>query len=93
MKSIQLGFVGLLLALTPWSVRADIPPPPGYIEQCTVEKQCKNTEEGDACFVADYHQPATCKKKHEKDGFVYKCQAGGGHSWTEIFCRPKAPKK
>ena len=81
------------MALTPRHALADIPPPDGYVEQCTIAKVCKSTEEGDSCFVMDYKDPTQCARKHAKDGFTFKCKAGGGHSWTEIFCRPKAAKK
>ena len=67
---------------------ADVPPPPGYVEQCTVEKQCKKDEDGDACG-AWHGDRDKCKKLHAKDGFTYKCSTHGASVWTEIYCRPK----
>lgn len=67
---------------------ADIPPPPGYVEQCTIEKQCKKEEEGDACS-AWHGERDKCEKKHAQDGFVRKCRTGGASVWTEVYCRAK----
>lgn len=81
----------LMLAsvLLPVQARADVPPPPGYVEQCTIEKQCKKGEEGDAC--RGWHGDREgCQKRHASDGFVYKCRSRGASVWTEVFCRPKA---
>jgi len=69
--------------------RADIAPPPGYVESCSIEKQCGKNEEGDACRAWHGDRDA-CKKKHEKDGFVYRCKARGASVWTEVWCRSKA---
>lgn len=67
---------------------ADIPPPPGYVEQCTIEKQCTKAEEGDACG-AWHGDRDKCEKKHASDGFVRKCKTRGASVWTEVYCRPK----
>lgn len=74
--------------LLPLGARADIPPPPGYTEQCTVAKQCKKSEEGDACR-AWHGDREVCQKRHASDGFVYKCKTRGASVWTEVYCRPK----
>lgn len=67
---------------------ADVPPPPGYVEQCTVEKQCKKDEEGDACG-AWHGDRDKCEKKHAQDGFVRRCKTRGASVWTEVYCRPR----
>ena len=76
------------VVLTPLLGYADVPPPPGYVEQCTIEKQCKKEEEGDACS-AWHGDRDTCQKKHAQDGFVFKCKSRGASVWTEVYCRPK----
>jgi 3-methyladenine DNA glycosylase Mpg len=73
------------------SALADVPPPPGYVEQCTVEKQCQKNEDGDACS-AWHGDHDKCKKLHQSDGFVYKCSTRGASVWTEVYCRPKGSK-
>lgn len=84
-------WIALALALLPAGAGADIPPPPGYIEQCTIEKQCKKNEEGDACR-AWHGDRDGCKKRHASDGFVFKCQTRGASVWTEVYCRPKGKR-
>lgn len=74
--------------LLPALVRADIPPPAGYVEQCTIEKQCTKDEEGDACR-AWHGDREVCTKKHAQDGFSLKCRSRGASVWTEVYCRPK----
>ena len=72
--------------------RADVPPPPGYVEQCTIEKQCGKAEEGDYCH-AWHGDPDACSKKHAGDGFVHKCRTRGASVWNEVWCGPKEHKK
>ncbi len=83
-------FVAVLISHTGFAL-ADVPPPPGYVEQCTIEKQCQKHEEGDACS-AWHGDRDTCKKRHASDGFVYKCSTRGASAWTEVYCRAKKPK-
>lgn len=82
----------LLAFLLPGVSFADVPRPPNYVETCTVEKQCKANEDGDSCD-AWHGESDNCKKLHEKDGFIFKCRAGGASVWKEIYCRPKAKNK
>ncbi len=86
MRGIRLIFFAA--ALAPLPALADVPPPPGYVEQCTIEKQCKPTEEGTSCGT--WHgERDKCKQQHTSDGFVYKCSTRGASVWTEVYCRPK----
>ena len=88
-RALPLGllfFAGLVLGTS--VVSADVPPPPGYVESCTVEKQCTKNEEGDACS-AWHGERDKCEKKHAQDGFVRKCKTRGASVWTEVYCRPK----
>jgi hypothetical protein len=68
--------------------KADVPPPPNYVESCTVAKQCRPGEEGTTCGT--YHgEPDKCRKLHASDGFVHKCNTRGASVWSEVYCRPK----
>ncbi len=78
---------GLVSAAT---AHADLAPPPGYVESCTVDKQCTKEEDGDVCATY-FKEPNKCKDKHASDGFVYRCKTRGGSNWSEVWCRPKAP--
>lgn len=79
------------LWLLPTAARADVPPEPGYVEKCTIEKQCKKNEEGDACR-AWHGDRDVCSRKHAADGFEYKCRTRGASVWSEVYCRAKADK-
>jgi len=80
--------VGGALLVIP-AARADIPPPEGYVETCTLEKQ--GTAENECVSCGSFHgTPEKCSTLHGADGYTKNCQAGGASVWTEIWCRPKA---
>src|SRR3954465_14331364 len=85
------SFLFTAALLAPGLAFADIAPEPGYVETCTVEKQCKKTEDGDECR-AWHGDREVCRKKHQSDGFVYKCNSRGASVWSEVYCRPKGDK-
>lgn len=89
---IYLGVLTLPLFST--LALADVPPEPGYVEKCTIEKQCKKNEEGDECR-AWHGDRDVCTRKHEADGFQFKCRSRGASVWSEVFCRARdeKPKK
>lgn len=89
MKKLWFICVSLSALAAPPAL-GDIPPPPGYKETCTVAQQCKKDEEGDTCR-AWHGDREVCKRKHQSDGFVYKCSTRGASVWSEVFCRAKKP--
>ena len=64
---------------------ADIPPPPGYVEQCTIEKM---QEAGASCTEcsASFQGREDCEAL-EKDGYVQKCKTSGASVWKEVLCK------
>ena len=77
---------GLLLAPTAF---ADLAPPPGYVEPCTVDKQQKSNETCIACST--YHaEPDACVKQHAGRGFAHRCRSRGASVWTEVWCKPSS---
>ncbi|MCK6537417.1 MAG: hypothetical protein L6Q84_30985 [Polyangiaceae bacterium] len=77
---------GLLLAPTAF---ADLAPPPGYVEPCTVEKQQKSNETCITCST--YHaEPDACVKQHAGRGFSHRCRSRGASVWTEVWCKPSS---
>ncbi len=82
----------LALLCLPVRASADLPPPPDYVESCTIEKQCKAGEEGITCG-ANHMARDKCQKAYAKDGYVERCKTHGASVWTEVWCRPKAKKK
>ena len=66
---------------------ADVPPPPGYKESCTVKLQCGPEEVGTTCD--GWHGGREACEALEADGWTKKCQTRGASTWDEVFCRPK----
>lgn len=86
MKPSVLVPLALALAL-PSLARADLPPPPGYVESCTVEKQ---QGPGDECLVCGdaYHGDVdACERKHAATGHTRRCRTSGASVWQEVWCK------
>lgn len=79
----------IALATPSLSARADIPPPEGYVETCTLEKQQKPDTE---CLSCDawHGEHDKCEKLHGASGYTQACRSGGASTWSEVWCRPKA---
>src|SRR5688572_20278664 len=83
---LTTAFVAAALALP---ARADIAPPPGYVEQCTAAIQ---QQEGEVCVeCATYHaEPNRCVETlGGEHGHTKRCQTRGGSTWSEVWCRPR----
>jgi hypothetical protein len=67
--------------------RADIAPPPGYVEECTIEKVQKKGEYCAPC-QAWHGDTELCTRTFEgdKQKWSRRCRAGGASVWTEIWC-------
>ncbi|MCO4745837.1 MAG: hypothetical protein KC912_13670 [Proteobacteria bacterium] len=74
----------VLFALTAF---ADIPPPPGYVESCTVEKMSTASTECVSC--AGYHGGREPCEAFEAEGYTKSCKTRGASVWDEVMCRPK----
>jgi hypothetical protein len=60
--------------------KADLPPPDGYVETCTVTQQQGMGEECVTC-QATYAQACNVA------GYVQRCRSWGASVWTEVWCR------
>ena len=76
--------LALFLALQ--VARADVPPPNGYVEDCTVQRQQQKGEECQAC-KAWYGGREDCVAL-EGQGYVSRCRTRGASVWGEVLCRP-----
>jgi MYXO-CTERM domain-containing protein len=80
--SLMVGYVPLAFA--------DVAPPPGYVEQCTVEKQQAPGKQCVACpndyrsFTTDAGDP--CQLKYGTQGYTKMCNSYGASVWTEVWC-------
>ena len=90
-QSIVHGFllgIAFSVGYVPLAI-ADIAPPPGYVEQCTVEKQ---QAVGKSCVACpnDYRStfadagPSACQVQYEPLGYTKACNSYGASVWTEV---------
>ena len=66
--------------------RADIPPPPGYVESCTPEKACPGS--ASVSCRGSFRDADGCRKQFEPQGLVRACRTRGASVWTEVWCKP-----
>jgi len=84
MKPLFLAFAALSLTVAAPAL-ADVAPPPGYTETCSVALReqtgttCKECKSGSA-------MESTCPVKFTMTKFTYVCQTWGGSTWTEVWC-------
>lgn len=85
---MQLSRVFLVTALALLSSRAsaDIAPPVGYVEACTVERQRQSGEECVSCSTY-FGEADACMKKHAPRGFAQRCRTRGASTWSEVWCK------
>lgn len=82
---------GLILGLAIASVsRADIPPPRGYVEKCTVKKQEDRRTECILCGDAYHGDVDACERQHAAAGYERRCKTSGASVWEEVWCKPSA---
>lgn len=69
---------------------ADLPPPHGYVDTCSVETQAKHGTECLGCRA--YHGNMDyCDASLGPYGFTQACRGLGASSWGEVWCRPATP--
>jgi hypothetical protein len=78
----------LVTVLSP-AARADIAPPPGYVEKCSVERQQRGGEECVLCSDSYFRAPDACQKRLQPARYEHRCQTAGASTWSEVWCRPK----
>lgn len=74
-------------------VLADIAPPRGYVEKCSIETQQKSGEQCRLCG-ASFQGRDECTRLTSQ-GYQERCRTYGASVWQEVWCRlaPKADKK
>lgn len=68
--------------------RADVAPPPDYVEQCTVANHQAPRTECVQCGEAYHGAPKACENRYTQAGYSLACRTGGASVWQEIWCRP-----
>ena len=81
---------GLWISTLAATAAADLPPPAGFVETCTTEKQAKPGTECLSC--AAYHGNfGHCSDSLASYGFTKSCKSRGASVWSEVWCRPEKP--
>lgn len=83
---VALGALGALLVHAA-PARADVPPEPGYVESCTIEKH-GGPENCIACRDAYHANRDACEQKWGPQGYTRACRTSGASVWTEVWCKP-----
>lgn len=75
----------LFLTATAPMALADVPPPPGYVETCTISKQ---QGEGEHCYSCQawHGDRDACVKRFEGSDYSRRCRTRGASVWTEVWC-------
>jgi hypothetical protein len=69
------------------SARADVAPPPDYVESCTVARQQAPGEQCQACDAWHGDREICARTLASSAGWAKRCQTRGASTWTEIWCR------
>jgi hypothetical protein len=90
-SSLLLGILATTIYVTP--AFADVAPPLGYVEQCTVAIQQGPGKSCIACpssYLTFAGDAATCQSQYEGAGYAKACKSYGASVWTEVWCRADA---
>ncbi|MBL8683063.1 MAG: hypothetical protein JNK05_28105 [Myxococcales bacterium] len=71
--------------------RGDVPPEPGYVETCTVERQQTQGVRCENCQRLRGDVDATCAQQMASRGWVERCQGGGATVGFVLYCSAPAP--
>jgi hypothetical protein len=82
------AMLAVLFAASALPARADVPPPPDYVENCTVAKQQTATTECLECR-AYYGASSRCQTMLAPYCFTKICKTYGASVWSDILCRTK----
>lgn len=82
------ALLAILFAASALPARADVPPPPDYVENCTVAKQQTATTECLECRA--YHGASSrCQTMLAPYCFTKICKTYGASVWSDVLCRTK----
>lgn len=76
--------------LVPVAALADLAPPPGYQEQCTIERVQQAGELCQLCTGAYHGDRDYCERELAGQGYEHRCRTRGASTWREVWCRANA---
>jgi MYXO-CTERM domain-containing protein len=83
------GAIVVFLVTVGAGAHADVPPEPGYVEQCTVERHQGPTATCTSCS-AWHGERDKCDKEWAAQGYTKRCQSRGASTWSEVWCKGEA---
>ena len=87
-RSIPIGAaLSVAACLFTTAALADVAPPPGFEEPCSVEKQQLQDEVCQLCDGAWHGDPDKCAKDLSETAFAQRCRTNGASTWSEVWCR------
>jgi hypothetical protein len=90
-RRYSVGCCAILVAVFSTVARADVAPPAGYVERCTLDETCPLGKECVLC-PADFQdvnqRTSVCETNLGSLGFVKQCRSRGASVWREVWCRP-----
>jgi len=84
MKKLPL-VLAVAVATFATGARADVPPPDGYVEECTVEKKEQPGTDCKACPNNPSNPQDYCAQQVGA-GYTKVCNSYGASVWTEVWC-------
>jgi len=70
------------------AAQADVPPPPGYVETCTVAQQQTGGARCEECR-ASFQDASACATRFASTQMQQRCKTSGASVWTEVWCETR----
>lgn len=92
MRALLAVFAALAVTTSSAPASADIAPPPGYVEKCTVENHQKDGTTCTSC-AADFKRRDRCESELGPKGYTRACRTRGASVWSEVWCLEAKPER
>lgn len=90
MRALLATFAALAVTAVSTPALADLAPPPGYVEKCTVENHQKDGKTCTSC-AADFKNRDRCESELGPKGYTRACRTRGASVWSEVWCLEGKP--
>lgn len=90
MRALLATFAALAVTALSTPALADLAPPPGYVEKCTVENHQKDGKTCTSC-AADFKNRDRCESELGPKGYTRACRTRGASVWSEVWCLESKP--
>lgn len=90
MRALLAIFAALAVTAVSTPALADLAPPPGYVEKCTVENHQNDGKTCTSC-AADFKSRDRCESELGTKGYTRACRTRGASVWSEVWCLEAKP--